>query len=66
MFSLQVKNHSWPYHVPLRNIVYAFHETPKEELERLKEQDIIVLLGMDEMFEWCNSFVLVPKRNGKV
>ena len=28
--------------------------------------DIITPLGIDEMAEWCNSFVLVPKANGKV
>ena len=28
--------------------------------------DIITPLGVDEMAEWCNSFVLVPKANGKV
>ena len=28
--------------------------------------DIITPLGVDEMAEWCNSFVLVPKTNGKV
>ena len=28
--------------------------------------DIITLLGVDETAEWCNSFVLVPKANGKV
>ena len=28
--------------------------------------DIITPLGIDEMVEWCNSFVLVPKANGKV
>ena len=27
--------------------------------------DIITPLGVDEMAEWCNSFVLVPKANGK-
>ena len=30
------------------------------------EMDIITLLGVDEMAEWCNSFVMVPKANGKV
>ena len=38
----------------------------KDELERLQQQDIIAPLGVDEMPEWCNSFVLVPKANGKV
>ena len=28
--------------------------------------DIITQLGVDEMAEWCNSFVLVLKANGKV
>ena len=28
--------------------------------------DIIAPLGIDETAEWCNSFVLVPKANGKV
>ena len=28
--------------------------------------DIITSLGLDEMAEWCNSFVLVPKVNSKV
>ena len=28
--------------------------------------DIITPLGVDETLEWCNSFVLVPKGNGKV
>ena len=36
------------------------------ELERLQEQDIIAPLGVDQMTEWCNSFVVVPKANGKV
>ena len=38
----------------------------KEELEWLQQQDIITLLGIDETAEWCNSFVLMPKPNGKV
>ena len=28
--------------------------------------DIITRLGVDETVEWCNSFVLVPKANGKI
>ena len=30
------------------------------------KQDIIAPLGVDETSDWCNSFVLVPKANGKV
>ena len=36
------------------------------ELERLQQQDIIPPLGRDESSEWCNSFVLTPKTNGRV
>ena len=35
-------------------------------IEKLQRQDIITALAMDEKMEWCNSFVLVPKANGKV
>ena len=38
----------------------------KEELKKLQKQDIIASLGMDGTAEWCNSFVLLPKANGKV
>ena len=38
----------------------------KEEVEQLPQKDIITLLGMDERVEWFNSFVLIPKHNGKV
>ena len=30
-----------------------------------KKQQIIVPLDFDETFEWCNSFMLIPKVNGK-
>ena len=36
-----------------------------EELLRL-QQDIITPLGVDEVSEWYNNFVVVPKANGKV
>ena len=38
----------------------------KDELERLPGQQIIIPLGIDETSERCNSFILVPKVNGKV
>ena len=28
--------------------------------------DIVTPLGVDKRVEWCNSFVLVPKANGKL
>ena len=30
------------------------------------KKDIVVPLGVDKTSEWCNSFLLVPKANGKV
>ena len=39
---------------------------PLQELERLQKYQIIVLLVIEEASEWCNSFILVPKANGKV
>ena len=65
-FSLQIKSDSKPYKVSPKHAVYALQKPYKEELDRLQQQDIITPLGIDEMAEWCNSFVLVPKPNGKV
>ena len=36
------------------------------ELDWLQKLGIITPLGVDKTAEWCNSFVLVPKANGKV
>ena len=52
-----------PYQVPLRCVAYALQKPFEEELEQLQKEDIIAPLGMDEISEWCNSFVLVPKGN---
>ena len=65
-FSLQHKPDSKLYQVPLRHVAYALQKPFKEELECLQKMDIIIPLGVDELAEWCNSFVLVPKANGKV
>ena len=65
-FSLQLKPDSKPYQAPPRHVAYALQEPFKEELRCLQEMDIIMPLGVDETSEWCNSFVLVPKANGKV
>ena len=66
MFSLQVKPDSKPYQVSPKHVAYALQKLFKEELEILQQQDIIIPLGVDEMAEWCNSFVFIPKLNGKV
>ena len=65
-FSLQLKPDSKPYQVPPRLVAHMLQKPFKEELEHLQKMDIITPLGVDEMAEWCNSFVLVPKANGKV
>ena len=65
-FSLQLKPDSKPYQAPPRYVAYALQEPFKEELRCLQEMDIITPLGVDETLEWCNSFMLVPKANGKV
>ena len=65
-FSLQLKPDSKPHQVPPRCVVYVLQKPFKEELEYLQKRDIITPLGVDEMVEWYNSFVLVPKVNGKV
>ena len=65
-FSLQLKPDSKPYQVPQRCMVYELQKPFKGEMKRLQKQYIIAHLGVDETSEWCNSFVLVPKANGKV
>ena len=65
MFSLQLKLDSNPYQVPLRSVAYALQKPFKDKLDWLQKLDIITPLGIDKTVEWCNSFVLVPKANGK-
>ena len=66
IFSLQLKPDSKPYQAPLRCVAYALQKPFKDELDWLQKLDIITPLGVDETVEWCNSFVLVSKANGKV
>ena len=65
-FSLQLKLDSKPYQGSPRCVAYVLQKPFKEELEHLKKMDIITPLGVDKLVEWCNSFMLVPKANGKV
>ena len=65
-FSLQLKPDSKPYQAPLRHVAYVLQKPFKEELNHLQKLDIIAPLGIDKTVEWCKSFVLVPKANGKV
>ena len=65
-FSLQLKPNRKPYQVLPWHFAYALQKPFQEELLRLQKQDMITPLGVDEVSEWCNSFVVVPKDNGKV
>ena len=65
-FSLQLKPDSKPFQAPPRCVAYALWEPFKKELRCLQEMVIITQLGIDKTLEWRNSFVLVPKTNGKV
>ena len=47
-------------------MAYVLQTPFKEELECLQKRDIITPLGVDEIVELCNSFVLEPKANSKV
>ena len=49
-----------------RRVAYVPEGLLKEELEMLQRQQIIVPLGVDETSKWYNTFILVPKANGKV
>ena len=51
--------------MPPRCVAYALQTLFKEVLEHLQRMDIITPLGVNETVEWCNSFLLVPKPNGK-
>ena len=65
-FSFQLNPDSKPYQALLRYVAYALQKPFQDELDRLQQQDIIAPLGVDEISEWCNGFVLVPKANSKV
>ena len=65
-FSLQLKHDSKPYQGSPRHVAHALEKPFKEELECMQGMDIITTLGIDEMAEWCNNYVLVPKAKGKV
>ena len=62
LFSLQVDANSKPFQASPRCVACALEKTFKEELEWLQQQDIITPLGVDEIKEWCNSFVLVQNQ----
>ena len=60
---MQVKEGSCLYQASSRRIAKVLQKLVNEELKWLKKKQIIVPLGIDEMSECCNSFILVPKAN---
>ena len=66
MLKLRMKEGSLPYHTLLRGMSYALQGSLREDLDSLQKLQIIAPLDVDEMSKLCNSFVLVPKANGKV
>ena len=50
-----------PYQAQPRYMAYALQEPFNNGLERWKREEIIVPLGVDEMVEWDNNLVLMPK-----
>ena len=65
-FSLKIKDDSQQNQSPTEKGDVHAQGTHEEELERLQENKIIMLLGMVETLEWFNSFVLVPEANDMV
>ena len=63
---MQLKPDSKPHQVLPRHVAYALQKLFEDELDWLQILDIITLLGVTEMAEWCNSFMLLPKANDKV
>ena len=60
------KSNVKPYQVLLKNLVYALKEFFKKELERRRELQILTALEVNEMPEWCDSFLIVLKHNSTV
>ena len=63
---LQVIVGSSSYQALPRRVAYALQGPLCEELDKPQKQQIIVPLDADKVSEWCKSFVLVPKVNGKI
>ena len=62
-----MKEDSKPYQVPLKCRVNALQKPFKEEVQWLQQLDMnVVPLGVEKTADWCNSFVLVTKPNGKI
>ena len=55
-----------PHHVLPTGKANARHQPFKKELKNLQTHQILAPVGTDEMVEWHNSFVIVPKPNGTV
>ena len=47
-------------------MAYALQKPFHDKLERLQQQHRKAPLGVNEVSEWCNPFVVAPKANGKI
>ena len=65
-FKLRVKEGSCHYQSPVRRVAYTLQQPLKEELDRWKDQQIIVTLDVDKISKRCSRSVLKPKNNDKV
>ena len=59
--NITLKPNAIPYVAPVHRVAHSLHEPLKKELDRLVKVGIIILPGIDEPNEWCNSFVCVHK-----
>ena len=62
-FFLYVKDDVKPYQALPRHVAYALQEPFKKAGKTSTTDNDIT---GDKTVEWCNSFVIVPKPNGKV
>ena len=64
--NITLKPNSMPYVVPVHRVARSLQESLKKELNRLVQEGIIVLLGIDKPREWCNSLYASSNQMGKI
>ena len=64
--NITLKPNVAPYVAPVCSVTHSLQELLKQELYKLIKQRIIVLLGIEKLPEWINSFVCIRKPNGKI
>ena len=64
--NITLKPNAIPYIAPVHRMAHFLQAPLKKELDRLVQEGIIVVLGIDEPSELCTSFVCFCKPNGKI